>query len=209
MNIRVKETKNLDGSIVTKGKLVLIGNKEIFHLLNHADFRLGNIKPIIISETEEINVGDKFLSKRNEIVTCIRKDQYGTPVISNTTLTGSYEEFPTIGFKILALPEHLSPEILQMIVNGDLIDGQDLWVECKKVCIGDTDMKGGCLCSSRHCEELATIIKLIYNHINIFPIQQNPQLQKALDIYIKEKHTQEECIGFIDGFEKAMELLKI
>jgi hypothetical protein len=33
--------------------------------------------------------------------------------------------------------------------------------------------------------------------------KQNPQLQKALDIYIKEKHTQEECIGFIDGFEKA------
>ncbi len=29
------------------------------------------------------------------------------------------------------------------------------------------------------------------------------ELAKALDTYIKEKHTQEECTGFIDGFEKA------
>lgn len=28
------------------------------------------------------------------------------------------------------------------------------------------------------------------------------ELAKALDTYIKEKHTQEECTGFIDGFEK-------
>ena len=29
-------------------------------------------------------------------------------------------------------------------------------------------------------------------------------LQKALNEYITLKHTQEECIGFIDGFKKAM-----
>ena len=29
------------------------------------------------------------------------------------------------------------------------------------------------------------------------------ELAKALDTYIKEKHTQEECTGFIEGFEKA------
>ena len=30
-------------------------------------------------------------------------------------------------------------------------------------------------------------------------------LAKELNIFIKEKHTQEECTGFINGFEKAME----
>lgn len=30
-------------------------------------------------------------------------------------------------------------------------------------------------------------------------------LQKQLNLYIKEKHTQEECIGFIDGYNKAKE----
>lgn len=28
-------------------------------------------------------------------------------------------------------------------------------------------------------------------------------LEKSLGTYIKEKHTQEECIGFIDGYKKA------
>lgn len=32
------------------------------------------------------------------------------------------------------------------------------------------------------------------------------ELARALNQYIKENHTQEECIGFIDGFKKAIEL---
>lgn len=28
--------------------------------------------------------------------------------------------------------------------------------------------------------------------------------QKSLNQYINEKHSQEECIGFIDGYEKAL-----
>ena len=33
-------------------------------------------------------------------------------------------------------------------------------------------------------------------------------LPKPLNDYINEKHTQEECSGFIDGFEKAIDLVK-
>lgn len=29
------------------------------------------------------------------------------------------------------------------------------------------------------------------------------ELSKALQDYIKDKHTQEECIGFIDGYQEA------
>ena len=32
--------------------------------------------------------------------------------------------------------------------------------------------------------------------------------EAAINAYIKEKHNQDECIGFIDGFEKAMSLVK-
>ncbi len=35
------------------------------------------------------------------------------------------------------------------------------------------------------------------------------QQASELDAYIKRKHTQEECIGFIDGFERANELFAI
>jgi hypothetical protein len=33
-------------------------------------------------------------------------------------------------------------------------------------------------------------------------------LAECLDVYIKEKHTQEECTGFINGFEKAIQQVK-
>lgn len=34
-------------------------------------------------------------------------------------------------------------------------------------------------------------------------------MKKALNIYIKAKHTQDECIGFIDGYEQACEDIQI
>ncbi len=33
-------------------------------------------------------------------------------------------------------------------------------------------------------------------------------LADSLEIYIREKHTQEECIGFIDGFKEALRQLE-
>jgi len=35
------------------------------------------------------------------------------------------------------------------------------------------------------------------------------QQAKELENYVKAKHTQEECIGFIDGFERANELFAL
>jgi hypothetical protein len=35
----------------------------------------------------------------------------------------------------------------------------------------------------------------------------NKELEIALTTYIALKHTQEECIGFIDGFEAAEEIM--
>jgi len=35
------------------------------------------------------------------------------------------------------------------------------------------------------------------------------QQASELDAYIKRKHTQEECIGFIDGFERANKLFAL
>lgn len=32
-------------------------------------------------------------------------------------------------------------------------------------------------------------------------------MEKELTLYIREKHTQEECIGFIDGFVQAKKVL--
>jgi hypothetical protein len=35
-----------------------------------------------------------------------------------------------------------------------------------------------------------------------------PAIQEPLNEYIKARHTQEECVGFIDGFDKAIEIQK-
>ena len=38
--------------------------------------------------------------------------------------------------------------------------------------------------------------------------EEQDKLAKSLDVYIKEKHTQEECTGFIDGYENAIKDFK-
>ncbi len=39
--------------------------------------------------------------------------------------------------------------------------------------------------------------------------QQKKELEIALTSYIALKHTQEECIGFIDGFKEALSLFAV
>ena len=65
MNIKVKQTKNLDGHIVTKGKLVKIrvlskGQVCPLGLTNSDEYTYNHI---IISEYEETNVGDYITDK--------------------------------------------------------------------------------------------------------------------------------------------------
>ena len=38
--------------------------------------------------------------------------------------------------------------------------------------------------------------------------KQKAMLADSLTVYIKDKHTQEECTGFIDGFNKVFERLE-
>jgi len=192
MNIKVRKTKNLDRRIVTRGKLVLIkcpDDKGISTFPKEDAW----YKPIIISETEEIEIGDNYYldekSSSHISKIFINNESNFKEELSKCNIYGNDKVY-----KILALPEHFSPEILKMIVNGDLKDGQDLWIECEEPRV---------IARFNPTFEGEYFVKLTDNHINIFPIQQNPQLEKALDIYIKEKHTQEECIGFIDGFEKG------
>lgn len=50
-------------------------------------------------------------------------------------------------------------------------------------------------------QDLIPLSKLL-PHIEVLNIE------KPLNDYIKDKRTAEECIGFIDGFEEAVKLLK-
>jgi hypothetical protein len=58
-----------------------------------------------------------------------------------------------------------------------------------------------------NCIQLYADIKYPERGINIVNVNDKENIIKPLDEYIKEKHTQEECIGFIDGYKKAQEKL--
>jgi hypothetical protein len=53
-------------------------------------------------------------------------------------------------------------------------------------------------------QEIARIILHNFDSVKSESAEEALLLQKALNEYISLKHTQEECVGFIDGYKKAM-----
>jgi len=118
-------------------------------------------EPIIISETEKMEVGDWFYWA-------------GTTPQIQQSVYGSKAGHPV--FKILALPEHFSNEQLQIIVSGHLKDGDKVLVECyrepeKKRCgiVNDT-----CSYGEEYCEcKRPYLIKLnSSNHITLHKVEE-------------------------------------
>jgi len=161
--IKVKTTKIYKNSqerhTVCKGKLVLVVVNEPTLLHIEADGLLmfydnpciysnsKNISPIIISKTEEIEIGDNYLDRLNTIQICSsKKENILYPGVANSigskkgigfnkfSLQVYHKDFLKLSdcFKILALPENFSSKTLKDIVDGKLKDGDDVFVEvCK------------------------------------------------------------------------------
>lgn len=125
--LKIPNTEAINGLSIRKdnGTLMLYPISEEDH--RQAQY----LKPIIISETEKIEVGDKFLIN-NTIHSCTGYD--GLKVISNDESTYCHSHGIC---KILALPNHFSPEQLQMIVDSKLKKGDKVLVECDNTIIKD------------------------------------------------------------------------
>ena len=139
--VKVSTTQKYSDSqgehIVCEGKLVLIEDKSIKENQAHTLWKNKNgqlllthtsnsnhlvaLKPIIISETEEIEVGDWVYNSNTNTV--FKATQKFISTISN------FENH--CYFKILALSEHFSPKHLQAIVDGKLKDGDKVLVKCR------------------------------------------------------------------------------
>jgi len=79
-------------------------------------------KPIIISETENIESGDKWwMPFTGDIIHTKEDKDYGA------------FEPNGMGKKVLVLPEQFSPEHMQAIVDGKMKNGDKVLVECEKV----------------------------------------------------------------------------
>jgi hypothetical protein len=59
-----------------------------------------------------------------------------------------------------------------------------------------------------NAEKLGIAIDVVVKQEQSLPLveatDKEKLLAKHLDVYIKDRHTQEECIGFIDGFKEAL-----
>lgn len=126
---------------VVEGKLVLIKNENIYPEIDQIGFNIsvgnlfwnqvtpskqieklvGVVTPIIISETERIEMDDWV-----QLL-----DYFGNPFLGGPQQWKGNGVLNNGHVKVLALPEHFSPKHLRDIVDGKMKDGDKLLVECE------------------------------------------------------------------------------
>lgn len=156
-------------------------------------------KPILVSETEKIEVDDWYYESNEhmpDIITqCKVRNNSEYPLDGHKdgnagfkTIYGSY--------KILALSEHFSPKLLQQIVEGVLKDGDKVLVECENKS-EQTYPKSGRDFQGNEKYEYWTQIKLNQsNHITLHGWYDIERVERFCDKYLnkvkEEMYTKEQ-----------------
>ncbi len=190
-NIKVEKTEVYKDSagekIVCKGKLVLIKLDKTEGVNN---LHLGDgkwLKPIIISETEVIKEydicyyannlgGGKLLCKAvNTKFGRVYQELGIDPIKNYGSKEGGITPLTSEVFKVLALPEHFSPETLRAIIYGELKDGDEVYLSCIE------------FLNSSELKHLKYEINQVNGFVEILPINSSDALtEKGLAI-IKEE----------------------
>jgi len=153
--------------LVHKGKLVLLRDKESEIEANTLGqkSKTPKSKPIIISEAEEIEIGDCYYDiSRRSINKC-----------TDRVKQSHYNAFRDRYKKVLALPEHFSDKHLQAIVDGKMKDGDEVLLKCIS-CISYESKKSDIQWDKVYLDQ--------QNHITLFPPKQS--LEEACEEYILE-----------------------
>jgi hypothetical protein len=162
--IKVEHTKTLElnrqedgwhwsGNLVTDAELVLVYNPDKFD-------SSWNYKPILISRTEKIEVGDWVYHPKTKSILQVGKEGWLDAVQSGDN---TY-------YKILALPEHFSHKHLQAIVDGKLKDGDKVLVECESFCAHGNNCPSKGAYDKQHLCDVQYKIKL--NPLTIYPVEE-------------------------------------
>lgn len=165
-SVKVRKIEPLENTIVCRGKLILIWGdcrREEFHkygLESHDTTQYA--KPVIISETEEIQEGDYgFLDEGIGI-----KEISCRPIEKKHLKSAN-----KYSLKVLALPETFSPQILKDIIDGRLEEGEVL-IECEEKI---EDLKIG--------DIIPYQIKFNqHNHITLFPFKKEESWDNVMNI---------------------------
>lgn len=132
------------------------------------------LKPIIISETEKIEVSSWVVNHIAPFHNPYQvKDEAQLALINNANKMSTDEGKPRGIDKVLGLPEQFSPQQLQEIVEGRLKDGDKALVECRETC----DVKrGSCDCSEQDIDCQCKSMKIQFNssnHITLHKVEEN------------------------------------
>ena len=120
-----KGIRSYNELLVTDAELVLVECEEVKHAILHNIINKNGkfYKPILISRTEKIEVGELVYLVKDKVIT-----------ESNHNLE-HYEDYEVMRnyCKILALPEHFSPQTLSKIILGELKDGDKVLLEVEEI----------------------------------------------------------------------------
>jgi hypothetical protein len=156
--------------VVTDAELVCGEVTSHYKLMDIEEIR-GKLRPILISRTEKIEVGDWYLTPSGNIVQSKGKPNF---------------EVSSGWYKILALPEHFSQSTLRAIVDGQLKEGKCL-VECELKANGwlhtagqKTDYHEAGI-STKEDIKYSPFIKL-NPHITIYPVEEKMYTREEVEI---------------------------
>ena len=142
----VKQHSTSQGDyIVCKGKLIVLPTEEdddSIYVKSNKSEHWAYLRPIIVSEIEEIQEGDKYLDKFRNICTAERvnvkspgyvhhvkaKEKEGYDSFSDQSF--KHIQSNSDAFKILALPNHFSDAHLQAIADGKMKICDEVLIRC-------------------------------------------------------------------------------
>lgn len=188
--IKVTQTEKYDSDIIVcKGKLVFIWGdcrKEEFYkygIISHDGTQCA--KPIVISEIEEICTGDNVLDNVNRIW-----------INMESCFVNAAKNNKEKSYKILALPEQLSPKHLQDILDGRLKDSDEVFIEC--------DSNIGQLGSID--DTLDSWVKLTDNYITLFHTSTLQESIEELNKTISKppKYTEEQVVNLMNAYTNRL-----
>lgn len=177
---------NEHGLFVCRGRLVC-GHVGSFWKIMEMDELRGKLRPVIVSDTEEVGAEDTILVDLKIHKLTGLDDLHGYEVHN--------ENIPF--YKIIALPEHFSDDQIKAIASGELKNNDEVMVECEHApaweptknweqtgCANPGIMTG--LYQVRFDDNKAVFHPVIANEIKEAKLR---KLAKVLDDYGLRKHT--------------------
>lgn len=156
--IKVKNITIHNGVPVVEGDIVFLNVNDNDGLFSKLFKGFDDVRPIIISNTEEIEIGDKYIDEEFMIKTFEEKDKLKKE----------------IRVKVIAFPENFSEQHYQDIKSKKIKDGDVVLIECEERPDTDSIGNGNTLKEAMKNGRPYQIKLDAWKHITIYPSDIEP-----------------------------------